>query len=389
MPQLVDPAGVGFLELLLRNAHQMSRARPIAGPDADGVFPPAPGFNILGLANDTPPVIPDTNVLRDDIRRTVSRGERGVLVNAANTGAIRLLCPAHVADEVVEHAVEFAGDLDVDEFLDTWRRDYLPLMRIVDELDLDLFTASEKARIDTLVREDPDDVPAAKVAIAAVGFFLSSDRNALKAVYGPGGSLKRDLKGHTKWVNALKGWGDVQELVQIIETGALVAQLVGAGVAGSYRRARAAPSPAATGGLLAAGGIVHAYRRADPARRAQLRSGLTTALVGILELLVRQVDAATQIGRLVALQPTLAELAVLTGDARLTRSCIHRLARHRQPIVTARQLSELLPTTLTPRGETKVRQVLRVNAAVFGQPYIGWFQLGTAHPIVPANDFPA
>ncbi|MEK7424158.1 MAG: hypothetical protein AAB131_09995 [Actinomycetota bacterium] len=387
-PQLVDPASIDFLELLLRNAHQMSRVRPITGPDADGVFPNSPGFNLLGLANRTPPVVPDTNVLRDDIRRTVSRGERGVLVNAANTGAIRLLCPAHVADEVVEHAAEFAGDLDVDDFLDTWRRDYLPLMRIVDDLDLDLFTGSETARINTLAREDPDDVPAAKIAIVAGGFFLSSDKNAVKAVYGPGGLLERDKDGHTKWVYALMGWGNAHELVQIIEIGALVARLVGAGVAGTYRRARAPPGLAAAGSLLAVGGLVHAYRLADPARRARLRRGLTTTLIGSLELLVRQADAATEIGRLGAPRPTYAELDALSGDARLTRSCIHRLARHPQPIVTAQQLTELLPTTLTPRGESKVRQVLRANDAVFDQPYRGWFQLGTAHPNVTAPGVP-
>ena len=82
---------------------------------------------------------------------------------------------------------------------------------------------------------------------------------------------------------------------------------------------------------------------------------ITTSLVVMLDLLVRWAKAATEIGRLVAPQSTLAEIATLTGDARLTRSCIHDLARRPQPIVTGQQLTELLPTRLTPRGETKVR----------------------------------
>jgi hypothetical protein len=253
-------------------------------------------------------------------------------------------------------------------------------MRIVDDIDLELFTDSERARIDTLVRKDSDDVPAAKIAIAAGGFFLSSDVDALEAVYGHSGVLQRDRKGHSKWVNALMGWGDARERERIVDAGAIVARLVGSGVAGSYRRARTAPVLAVTGGLLAVGGIVHACRNADPTRRAQLVSGLTTALAVMLDVLVRQADAATEIGRLAAPQPTPAGLASLTGEARLTRSCIHALARQPQPVVTARQLSELLPSGLTPRGESNARQVLRANDTVFDQPYRGWFQLGAAHP---------
>lgn len=378
--KVVDSLGVDFLDGLLRNAHELSRVRPISGADANGVFPAAHGLQVLGLANDAPPVIPDTNLLRDDIRRTVSRRERGVLLSAANAGAIRLLCPAHVADEIVEHTIKFAGDLDATEFSNTWTRDYLPLMRIVGDLNLALFATSETQRIHTLMDKDPDDVPAAKLSIASGGFFLSADQNALEAVYGPGDVLQRDVDGHTKWVNALMSWGDSHELAQIIEAGALVARLGGTTVTGGYRRARGAPVLAAAGGLLAVGSLVDAYRRSDLAGRGRFRRGMTSAVGGILELLVRQADLAAEIGRLGAPQPASDELAALTGEGRLARSCIYRLARHPQPIVTARQMSDLLPNTLSPRGETKVRQVLRANDAIFDQPYRGWFQLGTAHP---------
>ena len=298
----VDPVAVDLLGRLVELAHGRSRTEPICGPDLDGVFPPTPGFNILGLATAAPPVVPDTNLLSRDIGWTVRTGSRGVLINAANSGALRLLCPAHVADEIVSHADEFCGQMQIEpaEYLATWRRDYLPLLRIINEFDDEIFIAAERERLNTLANRDPDDVPAAKLALAAGGFLFSDDGPVLDAVYGPTHVLNRDEHGHTKWVDALKGWGNTHELRRVIESGALLARLVGFGVAGTIRQTRATPRTATALGIAALGAAVLAYQHADTAKKAAMRRGIGTASNGILELLVKHAVAAQEVARLAA-----------------------------------------------------------------------------------------
>ena len=71
----------------------------------------------------------------------------------------------------------------------------------------------------------------------------------------------------------------------------------------------------------------------------------------------------------------------LTSDDRLARACIHLLGRHAESLVTARDVASLLPSALSPRGESKTRQVLRTYDECFTQPYRGWFQLGSPYAI--------
>ena len=374
----LEPAALSTIERMVAFAHDSSRRAPIVGVDANGVFPSTPGFNILGHGQSIPPVVPDTNLLSRDIGYATRKTARTVLVNAANSGALRLLCPAHVAAEIVTHATEFCDQMGISstEYLATWQRDYLPLMRIVDELSDGMFTPTEQAHIEKLAVEDPDDVPAAKLAIAAGGFLLSKDGPLLEAVYGRHLVLSHDHEGLAKWVDALKGWGDAHQLQQMIETGATLARATALVATGTVRQARSAPRTASAVAVVALAAIVAAYRRADPSTRSAVRRQLSRAAVGVLDLLVDHHTTAEDLARFAAPQPSKAELGGLSSSDRVARACVHRLSREPESILTACEVAERLPFHLSPRGEAKVRSVLRSYDEAFSQPYRGWFQLG-------------
>jgi hypothetical protein len=377
----LDADAAGLIEQLLVASHQRSRSQPIIGPDSDGVFPPASALDVLGFAERRPPVVPDTNLLSRDIGFTVRKSTRSVLLNAGNAGAIRLLCPAHVAIEMVSHSAEFSAQVGIAEsdYLLAWHRNYLPLMRIVPELADTMFTPTERTRIARLTELDYEDVPAAKLAIAGGGFFLSDDERALTAVYGPSRTLARDSNGFTQWVEALKGWGNANELGNILELGALLARIVSAGVSAAVSRSRAAPQTATAIAIASLCGLIYSYRRASPERRVGLRKGVTITATYLVELAYQHTTATVALKRHAAPQPTTAELATITSNDRLTRACIHHLARHPSSAITAKALSQVLPPRVNPRGEAKVRSVLRTHDC-FTQPYRGWFQLGGPHP---------
>jgi hypothetical protein len=76
-------------ELLMR-VHAENANLPIRAADAAGAFPDA---NYGGLIRqESLVVVPDTNILLEDIADSCERGKRLVLVTATNTGAIRLIC---------------------------------------------------------------------------------------------------------------------------------------------------------------------------------------------------------------------------------------------------------------------------------------------------------
>lgn len=374
----LEPAALSVLDHMVAFGHERSRRTPIVGVNADGVFPSTPGFNILALGDRIPPVVPDTNLLSRDVGYATRKNARTVLVNAANSGALRLLCPAHVAAEIVSHAAEFCDQMGISstDYLATWRRDYLPLMRVIDELDDEMFTPTERERLEQLATEDLDDVPAAKLAIAAGGFVLSEDARLLDAVYGPHRVLSHDHDGHAKWVHALKGWGNAHRLQQMIGSGAILARVAAFGATGTVQRARAAPETASAVAVVALAAFAVAYRSADPSKRAAVRRGLSSAAAGILDLVAQHHSAAEDLARFAAPQPSWIDTAELSSSDRVARACIHRLSREPAAIISAREVAERLPLNVSPRGEAKVRSVLRSCEAAFVQPYRGWFQLG-------------
>jgi predicted nucleic acid-binding protein len=374
----LEPAALSVLDHMVALGHDRSRRAPIVGVNAHGVFPSTPGFNTLTLGDRVPPVVPDTNLLSRDVGYAARKKARTVLVNAANSGALRLLCPTHVSAEIVSHAAEFCDQMGISSaaYLATWRRDYLPLMRVIDELGDEMFTPTERERLEKLAKEDLDDVPAAKLAIAAGGFVLSEDARLLDAIYGPHRVLSHDLDGHAKWVHALKGWGNAHGLQQMIESGAILARVAAFGVTGTVRQARAAPKTASAVAVVALAAFVAAYRSADPSRRAAARRGMSRAAAGILDLVAQHHSAAEDLARFAAPQPSQTDMAELSSSERVARACIHRLSREPAAIISAREVSERLPLTVSPRGEARIRSVLRTYDAAFAQPYPGWFQLG-------------
>src|SRR5689334_21308104 len=66
-------------------------AEPLRLPTADGVFPSS-------LIVSPSPVVPDANVLRNDVLYACRRGRPTALVTAAKGGLLRLFAARHVVD---------------------------------------------------------------------------------------------------------------------------------------------------------------------------------------------------------------------------------------------------------------------------------------------------
>ncbi len=115
---------------------ERSRSAEIVRPDQNGAFP---GSRLHGLLRgESLLVVPDTNVLLCDIGHFFRTGRRTVLASAANNGALRLFCAQHVHEEVYRHSEEWAPKYGAtrSEYLALWAREYLPLMRTIDQGDL-------------------------------------------------------------------------------------------------------------------------------------------------------------------------------------------------------------------------------------------------------------
>lgn len=89
----------------MRRAHKEHVAADIEGPDEYGAFP---GSWLHILFGEPLLIVPDTNVLRQDLDWACNRDRRGVLIAAANSGIFRLFCAEHVAREVERHLAEWA-----------------------------------------------------------------------------------------------------------------------------------------------------------------------------------------------------------------------------------------------------------------------------------------
>ncbi len=150
--------------------HQLSEL-PIRPADDHGAFPAT--MPLLPVP-EVPPIVLDTNVLRADLLYSIKNQRRTALVNLTNSGVIRLFVAPHVLAEMEEHGTEWAIDLsiDTDEFFETYRYLYLPLLRCT-EVSEDLLTKDEAERLAMLARIDPDDVPSATLARLLVAFYLS------------------------------------------------------------------------------------------------------------------------------------------------------------------------------------------------------------------------
>ena len=126
-PTTFQPA----LRRALSDIHSKNSANPIKFPSYTGVFPGT-------LLAEVPPVVVDANWLRNDIRYACLNNRRTTLVNVANEGLLRLFCSQHVIDEVAEHASEWTvgSEVSPDSFLRRWLMEYLPLLHVLQEIDV-------------------------------------------------------------------------------------------------------------------------------------------------------------------------------------------------------------------------------------------------------------
>jgi hypothetical protein len=94
-----------FHRRFIRDVDAHNATADINGPDEWGAFP---GSTLDALLPEVSIVVPDTNVFRLDLDHSCGAQKRGVLISAANTGSIRLLCAEHVINEVERKLQEWA-----------------------------------------------------------------------------------------------------------------------------------------------------------------------------------------------------------------------------------------------------------------------------------------
>lgn len=360
------------LRQVMADRHRGAAAEGIELPDAAGAFP---GTWLPSVW----PFVVDTNALGNDLARSARDG-RTVLVSGAVTGAVRLFCPRHVTDEMVEHMAQWAkrARRPVDEIAALWEREYLPILRVVDVPDGMLYL-DEEARIAILATAehqhgDPDDVPTARLALLLDAPLLTKDHNLMRAVYGP----TWDVAAHGEWLDTLRAGGDTGPLGEIIMAGYL---LVTGVTVGTYRLVAKLvelfgwPLVGAAGAV----GALVARHILSPSTKTKIVEGTKTALIEGIDLLGTMATSYTGAqAQVTTMAPgSSPQRPGAAGDGVLHRACLHDLARARGSHVSAHELSRDLDIADTAHGETKVREVLRTNSAVV-EVYPGRFQLGCA-----------
>lgn len=344
--------------------HVRNSDNPIKFPDRRGVFSGT-------LLAEVPPVVVDANWLRNDIKYACRNGKRTTLTNVANEGVLRLFCSQHVIDEVGEHAAEWTHGSEVSQesFLRRWLMEYLPLLRVLQDNDVsgELLRPDEVGRIEKLRVVDPDDVPSVALALALGAFYLSDDKRALRAVYGPGVDFWR----HGELLELLRAGGDAGELGQMLQLMTGLITGLGTSAAQSALR-RIGPV-----GLFLVAALGYAgYRRTSTETRAKVGRGVTTGLTAFAEAYAEWQVHLRRFRRASPVLPSWNELAT-TNDPNfvLTRACLFSLARVGQSNYSAAELKIRLPELSVAQGEAKVRQVLR-TAPCFFEAWYGRWQVG-------------
>ncbi|MEV1319446.1 PIN domain-containing protein [Micromonospora arborensis] len=364
--------------MILEQAHRRNSASPVSTPDERGRFAPA-------MLPEVFPVVVDANALRDDLLRVAAGKGRTLMLNAANSGVLRLFCAPHVVEEVEQHLEEWSAQkrLEPPAVRAAWRGYVAPLLRCVQVPD-GLTTVVEQRRLGFLAQRshvgdycDPDDVPTATLAILLNAALLSKDRAPLRAVYGE----MHDHLAHAQRLNELRAVGDLGPLGGLI--GALNALL---GVAvdglfhGAFATARRVPWPWLVVGALATAGTIRYLVAPETRHRLQTVLGMSLSSVSaaVAEVLAHREDAKRQFATLLPVQPGWHEITEHRNPAAtLTRACLHHLAHSPQSDLSAKELTELLwRTGDVAAGEARVRSTLRGMAA-FSEPGRGRFQVGS------------
>jgi hypothetical protein len=359
------------IAVALRDIHTRNARAPIRGPDDVGGFPGSWGGT---LASGVVPVVPDANVLRNDILYACRNGVRTTLVTAANQGAIRLFCAEHVQGEVHEHSRDWTAGTAVAhaEFMARWKQEYLPLTRVIRRGDLPrgLLTPIETARVLALNEVDPDDVPSATLSLALGALYLTQDRAALRAVYGP----DVDFDRHRAWRDLLAAGGNATELAQAFAALDIMTRGLGQGAVASGRWLVRRFSPWILVPISIVVGFVTGRSRVET--RQELRSALGTTLTVLGAASVLYSDAANQLQAATVPAPAWEDLAQ-TNEPRMvrTRACLYTLARYGDGQMSATELADALPYLGVGQSHRLVRETLRADGC-FHEPYAGRWQVG-------------
>ena len=361
---------------LLIDAHRRNAKLPIEGPDELGAFPAGGGRAWGLLSAGVPPVVVDANPLRNDILRACRSG-RTVLVTAANVGALRLYVASHVIKEVHRHGDRWAGEAGIPsaEFWACWQREYLPLLRVVDDrhLSLDLLDREERRRLARLAVEDSDDVPSAILALALGAFFLSEDHAAVRAVYGQ----DFDLDAHRGWLAVLRSSGDAGELGKMVFAASMLPVVAAGGTieVGRWVSRKLSPWALLPIGL---GLALLAFRHLDSERLAGIRAGAGKLAWGFVHIYMRYQREYERFRSAAPAAPAWSRLAAETEPrAARRRACMHCLARSPGGHRSAAELADKLPALGVGQDEALVREALR-EGGCFRQAYAGRWQLGAA-----------
>lgn len=361
----------------LASAHAKAQIADIIGPDERGAFP----GTWLNLLLDEPIVIvPDTNVLRQDIDAACRRNTRGVLIACVNSGAFRLICAEHVIDEVQRHLEEWADyqNLSVDAYHARWTSEYIPLLHVVrgEGLPLSLLSPSERSRIETL-DERTKDLASIVLALSLGAFYLTKDARAWEAVYG----RAADTDELYAWLKALQDGGDAGQLGRLVHasTSLTVLGITGIGYLVKQLWLRVPWAIIAVGGI-AAFAAVRTRRERYRAIGGMLADGFSVLAE---EIYLPYYELSRRFQQRAPRVPSWKELeSVNSRDDVLARACVYYLGRAKTTQMTAEQLAGELRYHLTiGRNAQRVREILRRHRQCFYQPYKGEWQVG--HALAP------
>lgn len=353
-----DPSSIeAGIELILRSSISAATTAPIRPPDERGAFPIA---EWLMSDYPVPPVVVDANVLRNDILYSCRKDRRTTLVAATNAGFLRMFCAEHVIEEVNEHSQRWAreGGIDVALLINRWQDEYLPLLRCVD-IPNGLLTESEAGEIAQLERIDPDDVPSATLARLLGAFYLSEDKTALRAVYGP----ELDFEIHHAWVDAIRYGSNSAQITGVSQAALVVPAMLGEGLFGAGRFLYSKSPWLLAGTILALVGLGCLAWRSDQDKVKGALASLGDGLLAIGKTITAfrnyALDCQAAFSRVFPIVPNWQDMwGSHNCEQVLARHCLYSLAREPRGHLSAVEMHEGLPFYVRGQQNT-VRKVFR------------------------------
>ncbi len=360
------------LDEFLRDVHATNATLPIRGTDAAGAFPDA-NYGSL-IRRESLVVVPDSNILLQDIADACLRHKRLALITAANTGAIRLICAEHVIDEVSAHAAGHALVAGVEpvEYLRRWKDEYLPLLRVVPNgaVPESIFTPYELGRVRRL--NASKDTPSVRLAMALGAFYLTKDEAPWQAVY----DTLADKKTLLDWLVPVRGGNTADELSKV-GCAAMIAPALAFEAVHKLYGVICQRGPLAFVPIVAA--FAYGAYMIPRARYKDALTGIGHAAEVFAACRSRYEEAMDRFAAMSPQVPSWDELADATPRrALLHRACLIALARSPYTYRSAVELAGMLPGLGVGQSSPLVRETLRLSGC-FVEPYRGRWQVGRAH----------